>query len=59
MIFKEGLEVDRAKIEVIEKLSPPSNIKGIMSFLGQAGFYIRFIKYFFKIIKPLWKTTAT
>ncbi|XP_019057336.1 PREDICTED: uncharacterized protein LOC104807112 [Tarenaya hassleriana] len=48
-----GIEVDRAKIEVIEKLPPPHNIKAIRSFLGHAGFYRRFIKDFSKITKPL------
>jgi hypothetical protein len=36
---KSGIEVDKAKIEVIEKLLPPVNIKGICSSLGHAGFY--------------------
>ena len=32
------IEVDRAKIEVIEQLPPPINNRGIHSFLGHAGF---------------------
>ncbi|GMI64212.1 hypothetical protein HRI_000090500 [Hibiscus trionum] len=48
-----GIEVDRAKIEVIEKLPPPTTVKGIRSFLGHAGFYRRFIANFSKITKPL------
>jgi hypothetical protein len=48
-----GIEVDRAKIEVIERLPPPINIKGIRSFLGHAGFYHRFIKDFSHIARPL------
>jgi len=51
--FCKGIEVDRAKIGVIEKLPPPINIKGIRSVLGHAGFYRRFIKDFSKIAKPL------
>jgi hypothetical protein len=31
--------VDKAKIEVIEQLPSPTNVKGIHSFLGHAGFY--------------------
>ncbi|XP_073033752.1 uncharacterized protein [Primulina eburnea] len=52
-VSSKGLEVDRAKVVAIEKLSPPKNIKGIRSFLGHARFYRRFIKDFSKISKPL------
>ena len=44
---------DKAKIKAIEKLPPPSSVKGIRSFLGHAGFYRRFIKDFSQIAKPL------
>ncbi|GKE58711.1 reverse transcriptase domain-containing protein, partial [Tanacetum coccineum] len=50
-----GLEVDKAKIDVISKLPPPTNIKGVRSFLRHAGFYRRFIKDFSKIARPLTK----
>ena len=52
-ISERGIEVDKAKIETIEKLLPPSSVKGIWSFLCHAGFYRRFIKDFSKIAKPL------
>lgn len=45
-VSDKRIEVDRAKIEVIEKLPPLTNVKGIRSFLGHAGFYWRFIKDF-------------
>ena len=48
-----GLDVDQAKISVISTLFPPSNVKGVRSFLGHAGFYRKFIKDYFKIEKPL------
>jgi len=38
-IFFKGIEVDKEKVDVIEKLPPPTNVKGIRSFLGHAGFY--------------------
>jgi len=52
-ISGKGIEVDKAKVEVIEKLPPPTNIKGVRSFLGHADFYRRFIKDFSKLAKPL------
>ncbi|GKA40677.1 hypothetical protein Tco_0733270 [Tanacetum coccineum] len=33
------IEVDRAKIDVIAKLPYPTNIKGVRSLIGNAGFY--------------------
>nr|GEV35686.1 hypothetical protein [Tanacetum cinerariifolium] len=45
-ISKEGIEVDEAKVNVIDKLPHPTTVKGICSFLGHAGFYRRFIKVF-------------
>jgi hypothetical protein len=41
------------KIEVIEQLPPPTNVKGIRSFLGHAGFYQIFIQNFSQIAQPL------
>ena len=47
------MEVDKTKVEVIAKLSKSKCIKDIISFLGYAGFYPRFIKEFSKITRPL------
>ena len=52
-VSARGIEVDKAKIEVIEQLPPSTNVKGICSFLGHAGFYRRFIKDFSQIARPL------
>ncbi|GJR10117.1 hypothetical protein Tco_0792769 [Tanacetum coccineum] len=37
-VFGVGLEVDKAKIDVISKLPPPTNFKGIRSFLGHVDY---------------------
>ena len=52
-ISERGIEVDKAKVDAIEKMLCPKDIKGIPSFLGHAGFYRRFIKDFSKFSSPL------
>nr|GEV99800.1 reverse transcriptase domain-containing protein [Tanacetum cinerariifolium] len=52
-ISEKGIEVDKAKIDVISKLPHPTTIMGIRSFLGHAGFYRRFITDFSKIARPM------
>jgi hypothetical protein len=53
IISERGIEVDKAKVETIEKLPSLTDVKSFRSFLGHARFYRRFIKDFSKNTKPL------
>ncbi|RVW14027.1 Transposon Ty3-G Gag-Pol polyprotein [Vitis vinifera] len=55
--LEKGIEVDKAKVELIVKLPSPT-LKGVRQFLGHAGFYRRFIKDFSKLSKPLCELLA-
>ena len=37
-ISEKGIEVDRAKVEVIERFSPPFSLKGVRIFLDMRAF---------------------
>ncbi|KAF8104119.1 hypothetical protein N665_0178s0005 [Sinapis alba] len=52
-ISEKDIEVDKAKIEVMTSLQPLDSVKGITSFLGHGRFYMRFIRDFSKIARPL------
>jgi len=58
VVSSHGLEVDKAKIDVISSLPYPLCVREVCSFLGYVGFYRRFIKDFSKITAPLCKLLA-
>ena len=49
------IQVDLAKIEVIQTFPIPTKLKHVRSFLGHARYYKCFIKYFNKIASLLYK----
>jgi hypothetical protein len=53
VISERGIEVYKAKVEMVEQLPHPMDFKSLRSFVGHAEFYRRFIKDFSKISKPL------
>ncbi|XP_023738019.1 uncharacterized protein LOC111886010 [Lactuca sativa] len=53
IVSQKGLEVKKAKIDVIKSLPYLKNVWEVCSFLGHAGFYQRFIKDFSKITVPM------
>jgi hypothetical protein len=48
-----SIVIDQERIEVIENLPYPQDVKGMQTFMGHASFYRRFIKDFSEISKPL------
>ena len=54
LIIGQGkVEMDKKKLEVIEKWKPPMTVKGVRSFMGFANFYRKFIPNFSNIVTPL------
>ena len=44
IVSREGIKVDKLKVELISNLPTPKCFKDIQSFLGHVGFYRRFIR---------------
>lgn len=52
-ISQQGLQVDPKKIASIQRVPPPQKLRYVRSFIGLAGYYRRFIKYFSNLASPL------
>ena len=58
VVLERGIEVDKAKVDLISNLPPLTSIRQICSFLGHAGFYKRFIQNFSTIARLLTQLLA-
>ncbi|KAH0706733.1 hypothetical protein KY289_011809 [Solanum tuberosum] len=57
IVSGEGIKVDTQKIEAVQNWPRPTCPTDIMSFLGLAGYYRRFVEGFSSISSPLTKLT--
>ena len=54
MVFdKNTMQIDKGKLEIINKCVAPKSVRELKSFLGMVGFLRRFIKNYSKITAPL------
>lgn len=53
VISSKGIEVDKANINTIHGLPPPTIVSEIHYFFGHTNFYMRFSMNFSKLAKPL------
>jgi hypothetical protein len=55
VISLEGIVVDPGKVQDVLDWNPPTSVTQVLSFLGLASYYHRFISNFFKIAKTITK----
>jgi hypothetical protein len=58
IISEGGISVDPSKVKDVLSWNTPQNVSDIISFLGLAGYYRRFIEGFSKIFKPITELLA-
>ena len=57
VISAEGVSVDPQKIEAVVNWKSPNNVSEVRSFLGLAGYYMKFVEGFSRIAALLTKLT--
>jgi hypothetical protein len=53
ILSADGVAMDPSKVKDILEWKPPTTVHLVLSFLGMAGYYYRFIPDFSKISKPI------
>jgi hypothetical protein len=51
IVSRDGIKIDPSRVEAIDIINIPRNVKEIQSFLGKIIFLRRFIPNFTKIVK--------
>ena len=57
VVSKAGVTVDPLKVKAVTDWPQPKSVNDIRSFLGLAGYYLRFIKDFSLVASPMTKLT--
>lgn len=57
VVTSEGIKADSKKVDAINKMEPPNNLKGLKSFLVMTSYYRKFIQGYAKVAKPLTNLT--
>lgn len=53
IVSKEGIKIDPERIEAINRIPPPRNVKELKSFFGKINFVRRFVPNFAEIVNPM------
>ncbi len=57
VVGAEGVKVDKDKVKVIEEMRPPTDVRGVRSFVGCVSYYRRFCPNFSEVATPLIQLT--
>jgi len=53
VIYPGGLGVQQAKVEAIAHIPCPTDVNRVCTFMGSANYYLRYVKGFSAMAKPL------
>lgn len=57
IVSAEGIKADSKKVEAINKMEPPTNVRELKRFLGMTSYYRKFIQDYAKVANPLTNLT--